>query len=84
MCCCSKQPVRGEKTSDPRTGCVGDYKHPRAFEDVFCYNKADALTSKVLDDIFYQLLSEEGTIKQEKEEQIIMHWRDYLADCEGT
>ena len=21
---CSKQPVRGEKTSDPRTGCVGD------------------------------------------------------------
>ena len=25
MCCCSKQPVRGEKTSDPRTGCVGDY-----------------------------------------------------------
>jgi hypothetical protein len=25
MYCCSKQPVRGEKTSDPRTGCVGDY-----------------------------------------------------------
>ena len=28
MCCCSKQPVRGEKTSDPRTGCVGDYTPP--------------------------------------------------------
>ena len=27
MCCCSKQPVRGEKTSDPRTGCVGDYQN---------------------------------------------------------
>ena len=24
-----------------------------------------------------------GTVKWEKEEQIIVHWRDYLADCEG-
>ena len=39
MCCCSKQPVRGEKTSDPRTGCVGDYpKSSRAL-----YRSRDSL-----------------------------------------
>ena len=59
-------------------------KHPAAFEDVFCYNEGDDLTSKILDDLFYPCLSETGTIKREKEEQIIMHWRDYLADSEGT
>ena len=59
-------------------------KHPKAFQGVFCYNKADDLTSKVLDDLFFPCLSEEGTIKREKEVQIVMHWRDYLADCEST
>ena len=58
-------------------------KHPGGFEDVFCYNKADDLTSKVLDDLFYPCLSEMGTVKWEKEEQIIMHWQDHLADFEG-
>jgi hypothetical protein len=29
MCCGSKQPVSGEKTLDPRTGCVGDYITPK-------------------------------------------------------
>ena len=58
-------------------------KHPGAFEDVFCYNKVDDLTSKVLDDLFYPCLLEMGTVKREKEEQIVMHWQNYLADCEG-
>ena len=41
MCCCSKQPVRGEKTSDPRTGCVGDYILPSfsTFLERIVYNR---------------------------------------------
>ena len=36
MCCCSKQPVRGEKTPDPRTGCIGDYISDDIKKLTFC------------------------------------------------
>ena len=43
-------------------------KHPAGFEDVFCH-EVNALTSKVLDDLFIPCLSEEGTKQREKETQ---------------
>ena len=46
MCCCSKQPVRGEKTSDPRTGCVGDYTICESIRVTISWSFSDLLRDK--------------------------------------
>ena len=57
-------------------------KHPNLFEEVFCYREKP-LTSVIVDNIFTPCFSEEGTRQREQEELIIIHWRDYLEECQG-
>ena len=42
------------------------------------------LTAEILDGIFKSCYSEEGCRRREREELIIMHWRDYLQECQGV
>ena len=56
---------------------------PSLFHPYFCYGPT-ALTAGDIDSIFIPKFSEEGCRIREREELIIMHWRDYLQDCEGT
>ena len=58
-------------------------RHPSIFRPYFCYGPIK-LTAQSVDDIFKPLFSEEGTRMREREELLVMHWRDYLQDCEGN
>ena len=56
---------------------------PSIFRSYFCYGPTK-LPAQSVDDIFRPILSEEGTRMRDREEVLIMHWRDYLQVCEGN
>ena len=58
-------------------------RFPSVFRSIFCYGPT-TLTAKSVDEIFLPIFSDEGTQTRDREELIIMHWRDYLQDCEGN
>ena len=58
-------------------------RFPSIFRSYFCYGLTK-LTAQSVDDIFRPILLEEGTQMRDREELLIMHWRDYLQDCEGN
>lgn len=57
--------------------------HPEEFEMVFCYHPTP-LTANAMDLLFVPTLAEEGTTTRDKQEIIVMNWRDYLLDCQGS
>ena len=59
-------------------------QHPNLFRPYFCFAFATVLTASCIDDMFKISVSEDDTRLREKEDLVIMHWRDYLQDCEGT
>lgn len=56
--------------------------HPNMLRGCFCYTP-QTLTAEILDGIFKACYSEEGCRMREREEMIVMHWRDYLQECHG-
>ena len=56
--------------------------HPRELETAFCYNPK-TLTAMEVDMLFIPCFEEEGTHLRDKQEIMMMNWRDYLQDCEG-
>ena len=58
-------------------------KFSRIFRPYFCYT-ATTLTATLIDEIFKPVYSDEGCRIREREELIIMHWRDYLQGREGN
>lgn len=58
-------------------------KHPNTMAQVFCSNSLLKLTASRMDSLFVPELAEEGANVRPQQELIIMHWRDYLQDCEG-
>ena len=56
-------------------------KFPRIFRPYFRYT-ATTLTATLVDEIFKPVFSDEGCRIRERE-LIIMHWQDYLQECEG-
>jgi hypothetical protein len=53
------------------------------FRPYFCYTQK-TLTAACVDAIFTPILSEDGCRIREREELVIMHWRDYLQEREGN
>ena len=53
------------------------------FRPYFCYTPK-TLTAACVDAIFTPILSEDGCRIREREELVIMHWRDYLQEREGN
>ena len=58
-------------------------KHPNTMAQVFRSNSLIKLTASRMDSLFVPELAEEGANVRPQQELIIMHWRDYLQDCEG-
>lgn len=58
-------------------------KHPLLMQQAFCVNDKP-LTAADMTDLFVPLMDELGSNKYPRQELILMHWRDYLQDCEGT
>ena len=58
-------------------------KHPDSMAQVFCSSSLLKLTASRMDSLFVPKLAEEGANVRRQQELIIMHWRDYLQDCEG-
>ncbi|XP_068671668.1 G2/M phase-specific E3 ubiquitin-protein ligase-like isoform X2 [Montipora foliosa] len=56
--------------------------HPRELETAFCYNPK-TLTAMEVDTLFIPCFEEEGTHLRDKQEIMMMNWRDYLQDCEA-
>ena len=56
--------------------------HPRELETAFSFNPK-FLTAMEVDTLFIPCFEEEGTHLQDKQEIMMMNWRDYLQDCEG-
>ena len=57
-------------------------KPPHLLQECFCHN-AKSIASETLNEIFKPCFSEEGTRQREREELVVMHWRDYIQECEG-
>ena len=57
-------------------------QHPAEFESLFCYQEKTLRASDV-DRIFTPILDPVGCNTREKQELILMHWRDYLQETEG-
>lgn len=57
-------------------------KHLNTTAQVFCSNSLLKLTASRMDSLFVPELAEEGANVRPQQELIIMHWRDYLQDCE--
>ena len=58
-------------------------KHPDTMAQVFCSSSLLQLTASRMDSLFVPELAQEGANVRPQEALIIMHWRDYLKDCEG-
>ena len=58
-------------------------KHPSAFLPIFTEETKTKLTSGDLQSMFTPALSEQGTNKRRKEEDIVISWIDFLEECEG-
>ena len=56
--------------------------HPAEFRELFCHSTT-ALNADTIEKLFVPKYAEEGTRIREKQEHVIMHWRDYLQECEG-
>ncbi|XP_044175097.1 G2/M phase-specific E3 ubiquitin-protein ligase-like isoform X2 [Acropora millepora] len=57
-------------------------KYPNTMAQVFCSSSLLKLTASRMDSLFVPELAEEGANVRPQQELIIMHWRDYLQDCE--
>ena len=57
--------------------------NPLLFRPYFCH-RSKPLTAIEVDRIFTPDFSEDSCRRREREELVIMHWRDYLQECEGT
>lgn len=57
--------------------------YPDEFRNLFCF-KATELTASLMESHFVTVFSPAGSNRREKEELIVMHWRDLLQECEGT
>lgn len=58
-------------------------KHPVAFAELFCYKQLN-LSAACMNDLFQINYAPVSTSLRNVQEQVIMLWRDYLQDCEGT
>ena len=57
--------------------------YPTKFKKLFCL-QATELTATMLQELFCTDYSPTGSNHRPKEELIVMHWRDFLQECEGT
>lgn len=58
-------------------------RYPIEFKQLFCFQPTK-LTALMLQTMFSATYSPTGSNCRAKEELIVMHWRDFLQDCEGT
>lgn len=58
-------------------------RHPLTMEQAFCAENSQ-LCAVDISNLFLPVLDEPGSNKHSRQELIVMHWRDYLQDCEGT
>lgn len=57
--------------------------HPKEFESIFCHEEKK-LSADECDSLFTPMFGPIGSNIRERQELIVMYWRDYLQDCEGT
>ena len=57
-------------------------KHPVEFEKVFCKNERQNTPASV-EKLFVKELAPCGTSDRERQERILVYWRDYLQECHG-
>ena len=55
-------------------------EHPRLFEEIFCVQE-HPLDTNMVDLLFRIQHTEEGTSAREKQERVVVFWRNYLQDC---
>lgn len=58
-------------------------KHPAQFEALFC-SQGRCNTPECVDMLFHVEYAVNGTMEKERQEFIVMLWRDYLQGCAGT
>lgn len=56
--------------------------HPTQFKEMFVYS-SKVVTGYDLDKLFLPLFSPHGSNIREKEESIILNWKDYIYESEG-
>lgn len=57
--------------------------HPVEFEALFCFQEKK-LNAKDFDSMFTPMMAPVGSNARGKQELILMHWRDFLQECEGN
>ncbi|XP_028400989.1 G2/M phase-specific E3 ubiquitin-protein ligase-like [Dendronephthya gigantea] len=57
-------------------------RYPEEFKGLFCF-QATKLTAPFMQTLFSIAYSPNGSNSRAKEELIVMHWRDFLQDCEA-
>ena len=60
--------------------CVKE--HPTLFKDSFCFSKP-SLTGLDLRNLFLISYSPQGSNIREREEEAVLHWFNYIDECEG-
>ena len=58
-------------------------KYPKLMQQSFCA-RDKPLTAVDVDALFTPNMDDPGSNKYPRQELALMHWRDYLQDCEGT
>ena len=58
-------------------------KHPEQFRELFTTENIRPLDAATVDAIFNIDYDEQGSIRRASQELAIIHWRDYLQDCES-
>ncbi len=57
-------------------------KNPGLIQEAFCAREKP-LTASDVNDLFTPNMDDPGSNKYPRQELTLMHWRDYLQDCEG-
>ena len=58
-------------------------QHPAEFENLFCH-QGKALSASEIDRTFLPMLDPVGCNARDRQELVLMHWRDYLQETEGA
>lgn len=56
--------------------------HPTQFKELFVYN-SKVVTPHDLDILFLPILSPSGSNAREREEAVVLNWKDYIYESEG-
>ena len=75
--CVEFTPNRGHSTTHVMK------QHPAEFENLFCH-QGKALSASEIDRTFLPMLDPVGCNARDRQELVLMHWRDYLQETEGA